>query len=141
MIPKSGEKSHDKGNQSAVGDISETVFYRGAMSEVPSIVALAVRVCPPKMWLPRHGYRLSNGAVPVCPVPTSDLNDGGDGATQNPYAAGSVVPGILSGVLGQMGYFCCKRQIPVSTKKATMLSFSIVAKFLKSMSAGSPREY
>ncbi|MBD5085327.1 MAG: transposase [Clostridiales bacterium] len=55
-------------------------------------------VCPKcGYW---HGYRLSNEAVPVCPVPTSALNDGGDGATQDPYAADPVVLGILSGVPG-----------------------------------------
>ena len=88
------EKSHGKEKRYAARDISEAVLQRGTVPGASGVAALAERVYLPQMWVPSRIPAVQR-TIPVCPMPSPDLGNGGDGAAQDSYATDAVVSGIL----------------------------------------------
>ena len=80
------------------------VLQRGTVPGASGITALADRVYLPEIRLPSRIPAVQR-AISVCPMPPSNLSDGGDSAAQDPYAADAVVFGVLISEPGQAGHF------------------------------------
>ena len=94
MKRKSEGTGHGEEGAVSSGDFYERVWHGRKMPGVSGKAAVASRFCLSEMRLPP---RLSavQWPVPMCRVSPPDLSNSGNGSSQDPYAAETVVSGIL----------------------------------------------
>ncbi len=103
MKPENGEKGHGEEKRVTTGDVFKAVFHRASVPGISGVTPVAGWVCMPKMQLPSR-ILFVQWELPVCQMSASDLDDGRNGAAQDPYAAAAVVSGVLPGKSGQAGH-------------------------------------
>ena len=103
MKPRIEGTGHGKEQAVSSGGIHERVFHRGKMPGVYGKFAVGGRICLPQMRLPPRLPAIQ-WSVSMCRMPQATLSDSGNGASKEPYAADTVVSGILLCQSGQAGH-------------------------------------
>lgn len=94
MKRKSEGTGHGEEGAVSSGDFYERVWHGRKVPGVSGKAAVANRFCLPEMRLPPR-LSADQWSVSMCRVSPPDLSNSGDGSSQDPYAAETVVSGIL----------------------------------------------